>query len=103
MTHLLNKHKPQTDSPLDPGIKEVVLILRSEGVETVESCEGGEGHPYKEPTIIFHGNPYEGFRAYTIVKNHGYLIDSLAYEYIESDGWLKGPYWRLVLAKLDRK
>lgn len=41
---------------LDPGIKRWVEILNGQGVMTFESCEGGEGHSFPEPTIRFHGN-----------------------------------------------
>ena len=46
---------------LDKGIKKYVEILRSEGIETYESCEGGAGHAYFEPTICFYGQIGEGF------------------------------------------
>ena len=50
----------QFDPPLDPKIEQAVLVLRSAGVETFESCEGGEGHAYTEPTIRFHGGQADG-------------------------------------------
>ena len=31
------------------------MILRENGVETVESCQGGAGHAFPEPTIKFSG------------------------------------------------
>ncbi len=52
------------DPPLDPGIQNAVLLLRRAGIETFESCEGGEGHSYPEPTVRFHGHRDEGFRAF---------------------------------------
>ena len=36
---------------LDPGIRDVVRLLRSHGWNTTQSCEGGEGHAYTRPTI----------------------------------------------------
>jgi hypothetical protein len=48
---------------LDAGILPVVQVLAQNGVETFESCEGGEGHAFYEPTVRFHGNHAEGFRA----------------------------------------
>lgn len=44
----------------DPGIAGWVNLLRFHGIETVQSCEGGEGHSYREPTIDFLGDPHEG-------------------------------------------
>jgi hypothetical protein len=51
------------DPPLDPGIAHAVHVLREAAIETFESCEGGPGHAYPEPTVRFHGNTAEGFRA----------------------------------------
>lgn len=48
---------------LDPGILPLVIVLRDAGMETYESCQGGEGHAYPEPTIRFHGDRSEGHKA----------------------------------------
>ena len=47
---------------LDFGIGAWVNRLRALGVYTVQSCEGGEGHAYKYPTINFKGGPGEGWK-----------------------------------------
>jgi hypothetical protein len=36
---------------LDDGIRETVLLLRQAGYKTFTSCEGGRGHPFREPTV----------------------------------------------------
>ena len=36
---------------LDDGIREIVLLLRKAGFNTFTSCEGGRGHPFREPTV----------------------------------------------------
>ena len=54
---------------LDPGIAAYVDALRDAGVETFESCEGGSGHAYPEPTVRFGGGPGEGFRALAVAYN----------------------------------
>jgi len=48
---------------LDPGIEQAVVILIAAGVETFESCEGGPGHSFPEPTVKFSGDRSEGYRA----------------------------------------
>lgn len=40
-----------------------VLVLREDGVETFESCQGGPGRSFLEPTIRFQGGQAEGFKA----------------------------------------
>ena len=47
----------------DIGIVKAVEILKSSGIETFESCEGGADHAFTEPTIRFHGTPEAGWRA----------------------------------------
>lgn len=39
--------------PLDDGIREIVIVLVKNGVETFESCEGGPGHAFPEATVRF--------------------------------------------------
>jgi hypothetical protein len=43
--------------PVDAGIEAIVRVLWSNGVETFESCEGGPGHSFLEPTVRFPGPP----------------------------------------------
>jgi len=56
---------------LDAGIRVAVRCLRGAGIETFESCEGGDGHAYPEPTVRFHGERGEGFRALGIALAAG--------------------------------
>jgi hypothetical protein len=37
---------------LDPGIRKAVELLQRHDVETYESCEGGPGHAFTEPTSL---------------------------------------------------
>ena len=55
---------------LDPCIRDAVRILAEAGIETFESCQGGESHALPEPTIRFHGEHGEGFRALGIAFAH---------------------------------
>jgi hypothetical protein len=48
---------------LDAGIAPCVDGLDAKGIEAFESCEGGEGHAFLEPTVRFYGERSEGFRA----------------------------------------
>lgn len=84
------------DSPLDKGIEKMVLILREAGIETYESCEGGEGHAYPEPTVRFHGDKSEGFRAYAWAIQHQLPVKALRRTYVVIDDELDGPTWEMV-------
>jgi len=79
------------DMPLDRGIRRYVIVLRREGVETFESCEGGQGHAFTEPTVRFHGNGAEGYRAFAAAMSNGLPVLSLRRYFQVTDGWLEGP------------
>lgn len=83
-------------SPLDKGIEREVKILRENGIETFESCEGGKGHAYPEPTVRFHGGHAEGFKALSIALEYGLKVASLRRIWTVNDGEPTGPWWELV-------
>lgn len=87
--------------PLDPGIEPAVLALRAQGVETFESCEGGEGHCYPEPTVRFHGEFSEGFRAFSIALQAGLTVTGLRRVWPVQDREPTGPWWELTFAPTD--
>ncbi len=91
-------HPTIFDPPLDAGIEKAVKILCDGGVQTFESCQGGNGHAYLEPTIRFHGDHVEGFRAFAIAMRHQLNINALRRIYDIIDGELVGPYWEITLA-----
>jgi hypothetical protein len=45
------------DEQVDPGIAAVVNVLRQAGFDTFSSCEGGEGHSFKHPSVRVQGEP----------------------------------------------
>jgi hypothetical protein len=95
---LYRRHR--TDKPalkgLDPGIAEYVNALREAGVETFESCEGSQGHPYSEPTVRFFGQREEGFRALAIALERGFPVDAIRRFWDIIDGEPSGPYWEMT-------
>lgn len=40
------------DGELDPGIANLVNLLRLYGYDTFSSCQGGEGHAFQNPTVL---------------------------------------------------
>jgi hypothetical protein len=96
MPDALERFEPATDLALDPGVRRYVLALRSAGIETFESCQGGPGHCFPEPTVRFHGNSVEGYRAFTAAMNHGLPVLSLRRYYQVVDGQLEGPWWEMT-------
>lgn len=88
--------RDQFDPPLDPGIAHAVKVLTDAGVETYESCEGGEGHSYPEPAVRFHGDSAEGFRALALALQHALPVKALNRRWSIEDGEPVGPTWELV-------
>jgi hypothetical protein len=84
------------DCPLDRGISYAVKCLRDLGIETYESCEGGHGHSFLEPTIRFHGSLGEGFRAVAAALAYGLPVRDLRRVWHLSDGEPVGPNWELT-------
>ena len=85
------------EPPLDAGIREYVEALVEEGVETFESCQGGDGHCYPEPTIRFHGQQGAGYAALAVALERGFPVRQLRRCWDVESGELTGPSWELVL------
>jgi hypothetical protein len=81
---------------LDPGIRHFVLVLRSQGVDTCQSCQGGPGHCYLEPTIEFRGGTGDGPRAVGVALTYGLPIAELRREWSVRDGEINGPIWTMT-------
>lgn len=92
----LESFAPVVDMDLDPGIRRAVLILRRGGVETYESCDGGDGHAFQEPTIRFYGTVWAGYHAFSVAMEHGLPVLHLRLCYGVVDGHLQGPNWEMT-------
>ena len=88
-------NKPPYKS-LDPKIRRIVRILYENGIETFESCEGGHGHAFYEPTVRFFGQRAEGFKALAIAMNYGLRVSELRRYYSIQDGEPVGPHWEMT-------
>jgi hypothetical protein len=84
------------DPPLDPGIAPYVEALSDAGFETFESCEGGEGHAYPEPTIRFHGDRSEGLRALAFALQRRFPVGALRRCWPVIDREPAAPNWELT-------
>jgi hypothetical protein len=84
------------DPPLDAGISEIVLTLAANGVETFESCEGGDGHSFSWPTVRFEGATSEGLRVLSVALENGLPVDKLQRTWGIRDGMIHGPWWEMT-------
>ncbi|MGO9204329.1 MAG: hypothetical protein ACLQM8_27735 [Limisphaerales bacterium] len=81
---------------LDDGIRDEVRILREEGIETTESCQGGQGHAYPEPTVRFRGGHGDEYRAVAAAVMRGLKVWQLRKVWTFSQGGLEGPEWEMT-------
>ena len=95
----MKKAAKKFSPPLDKGIKKYVEILRKNGIETYESCEGGDGHAYPKPTICFYGEIAEGFRALAIAIENGLPIDEIRRFWSIQDLQPVGPDWAITFCR----
>ena len=86
----LEQLAPATDLDLDPGIRRAVLVLRSARIATFESCQGGPGHAFPDPTIKFHGSAWEGYRALAVAMEHDLPVLRMQHVYGVVNGQLEG-------------
>lgn len=87
------------DPPLDPEIAPAVKVLREAGIETFESCSGGPGHAYPEPTVRFYGDRSEGFRAFAAAMQGGLSVVALRRVWPINDDEPTGPWWELTFQR----
>lgn len=92
----MSDYDSRQDSQLDAGITRHVEVLRSAGIETFESCQGGTGHAYHEPTVRFHGERSEGFRALAAAMQSGLAVSELRRVWPINDGEPTGPWWEIT-------
>ena len=81
---------------MDLGIVRAVQILMDADIATYESCQGGEGHAYREPTIRFKGTPACGWRALAILMTYGLPVHRLSRTWIMNYGVPDGPCWEIT-------
>lgn len=84
------------DPPLDAGIATYVVALKRAGIETFESCEGGPGHAFPEPTVRFHGDRAEGLRALAAALDVQLPVRELRRVWVVLDGEPTGPKWEMT-------
>ena len=84
------------DPPLDEGIREIVITLAQNRIETFESCEGGSGHCFPEPTVRFEGGSSEGPRAVAVALENGLPVVTLRRTWAILDQAIHGPWWEMT-------
>ena len=85
--------------PPDLGIVRAVRVLMDAGIKTFESCEGGDAHAFRHPTVKFYGIQSDGWRALAACQAVGLPVSSLERAWDIEDGEPSGPYWQIVFRR----
>jgi hypothetical protein len=102
---MMREQKPPPEGrgarPIDQGIARAVRLLQEGGIETIESCEGGDTHPRRDPTVWFAGEHYEGLRAVAVAQQNGLKVARLCRVWDVLDLELVGPQWEIEFVRTD--
>lgn len=65
---------------LDKGIRFAVKVLHAHGIETGQSCQGGKGHSYNDPTIDLSTSDTgtEIFSAFDVLNQYGLPVSNIS-------------------------
>ena len=85
---------------LDRWMRYAVLVLHRGGIQTYESCQGGRGHAFPEPTIRFEGTQEDAFRAARIARANGLPAHHLRRFWRLNDEGAELPAWELTFHPL---
>lgn len=91
----------QSYQQLDAGIRFAVRVLHAAGFDTGQSCQGGSGHSYKEPTIevVAGADDAIGFGALCALRGYGLPVSEIALVWSISHSLPYEKNWRITFFK----
>jgi hypothetical protein len=89
---------PNAYDGIDPGIRFAVRVLHAAGIETCQSCQGGQGHCYLEPTIemVCGGDDATGFAALHALNTYVLPVQDIAILWPVKNGLPYERLWRIT-------
>lgn len=86
---------------LDTGIRFAVRVLHANGFETCQSCQGGKGHAYGQPTVdmVATADDAQGFGALAALQSYGLPVDSISIFWNICNGLPYEKLWRITFRK----
>jgi hypothetical protein len=92
---------------LDAGIRFPVRVLHAHGFDTCQSCQGGKGHSYFEPTIDMAAggkSDVEGIAALGPLVQYGLPVSTVGLIWNIDEGLPYEKLWRITFSHhmLDR-
>jgi len=88
-------------SGLDAGIRFAVRVLHAAGLDTCQSCQGGDGHSYLEPSVDMDacGDGADGFAALAALNAYGLEVSAVSIVWNVRHGLPYEKLWRLTLTR----
>ena len=86
---------------LDRGIRFAVRVLHAAGFDTCQSCEGGKGHAYDQPTVemVAGGDDALGFGALAALQAYGLPVADISIIWPIRYGTPYEKNWRITFFK----
>ena len=86
---------------LDAGIRFAVRVLHASGFETCQSCQGGKGHAYDQPTVemVATSNDALGFGALEALYAYGLPVSAIAIVWPVQNGMPYEKNWRITFSE----
>lgn len=87
---------------LDSGIRFAVRVLHAAGIETCQSCQGGSGHSYPEPTVDMLAGPdsADGFAAVAALQRYGLPVFTIGLVWsLDRSGTPYDRLWRVTFSR----
>lgn len=82
---------------MDPGIRYPVRLLHAHGIPTNESCQGGEGHAFHDPSIVMQEG--RAFEAMNQLERCGIPVREVVSRWSVDDGVPNERSWVVVLRR----
>lgn len=86
---------------IDEGIRFPVRVLHAAGLETCQSCQGGDGHDWPMPGIdlVSGANDSNGFAALAALTDYGIDVLSVSLHWGVSQGKPTDRVWQVLLRR----
>jgi len=86
---------------LDAGIRLAVRVIHAAGIDTCQSCQGGEGHAYDQPSIDLcaSGHDARGFAVLSALTDYGLDVAELQLVWNVKNGLPYEQLWRVTLVR----
>lgn len=94
--------EPGAYNGIDAGIRFAVRVLHARGFETCQSCEGGDGHAYDQPSVdlLAGANDATGFAAVAELVGFGLPVDRVSQVWnVDKMGRPYETIWRIEFSR----